>query len=70
MCSALTGAHGSVTYSAETLSVGTIATVSCDPGYEPVNGFATASCVAGGMWSPDDLQCDRKYVPAVCNSPP
>ena len=65
VCSGIViGEYGSVTYSNASHGVGTVATVSCDPSYEPVNGFTTATCVAGAMWSPDVLQCDRKYVHA------
>ncbi|XP_040066636.1 uncharacterized protein LOC115308197 [Ixodes scapularis] len=47
-------AHCSVTYSKDDLSVGSVATYTCDPGYELL-GPGRRMCSANGTWTPPNI---------------
>ena len=62
LCNLLTvPTNGSISYSNDTRDLGTVATYSCDPGYE-VMGDMTRTCDSADTWSGTDTTCEGETV--------
>ena len=66
MCTSLTATNGEVTYSQNNLTVGTVATYTCETGYS-LTGLPTQECIENdqgglvGVWNGTVLTCEGTF---------